>query len=83
MMHIVCPFSDTVGRISVGSSESPSWISMARQKQRNFIENSPENSPEKLPSQVCAVASYNEQICHVKSCPVLKEVFENCVLAES
>ncbi|XP_058653286.1 CRACD-like protein isoform X2 [Onychostoma macrolepis] len=42
---------DTVGRISVGSSESPSWISMARQKQRNFMEISPENSPEKLPSQ--------------------------------
>ncbi|XP_016131908.1 uncharacterized protein KIAA1211-like isoform X3 [Sinocyclocheilus grahami] len=42
---------DTVGRISVGSPESPSWISVARQKQRNFIENSPENSPEKLPSQ--------------------------------
>lgn len=67
MMHIVCPFSDTVGRISVGSSESPSWISMARQKQRNFIENSPESSPEKLPSQVCAVASYNEQM----SCKIL------------
>uniref|UniRef100_A0A673JX65 DUF4592 domain-containing protein n=1 Tax=Sinocyclocheilus rhinocerous TaxID=307959 RepID=A0A673JX65_9TELE len=44
---------DTVGRISVGSPESPSWISVARQKQRNFIENSPEHSPEKLPSQVC------------------------------
>uniref|UniRef100_A0A671NB95 DUF4592 domain-containing protein n=1 Tax=Sinocyclocheilus anshuiensis TaxID=1608454 RepID=A0A671NB95_9TELE len=42
---------NTGGRISVGSSESPSWISVARQKQRNFIENSPENSPEKLPSQ--------------------------------
>ncbi|XP_052471663.1 CRACD-like protein isoform X1 [Carassius gibelio] len=42
---------DTVGRISVGSTESPSWISVARQKQRNFIENSPENSPEKLPAQ--------------------------------
>ncbi|XP_016096677.1 uncharacterized protein KIAA1211-like isoform X4 [Sinocyclocheilus grahami] len=42
---------DTGGRISVGSTESPSWISVARQKQRNFIENSPENSPEKLPSQ--------------------------------
>ncbi|KAK2890707.1 hypothetical protein Q8A67_013350 [Cirrhinus molitorella] len=44
---------DTVGRISVGSTatESPSWISVARQKQRNFIENSPESSPEKLPSQ--------------------------------
>uniref|UniRef100_A0A8C2CZI7 Zgc:66433 n=1 Tax=Cyprinus carpio TaxID=7962 RepID=A0A8C2CZI7_CYPCA len=42
---------DTVGRISVGGTESPSWISVARQKQRNFIENSPENSPEKLPSQ--------------------------------
>ncbi len=81
MMHIACPFPDTVGRISVGSSASPSWISMARQKQRNFIENSPENSPEKLPSQVCAVASYNEQIRHVKPCPVLKEMFENCVLA--
>ncbi|XP_016096678.1 uncharacterized protein KIAA1211-like isoform X5 [Sinocyclocheilus grahami] len=43
---------DTGGRISVGSTESPSWISVARQKQRNFIENSPENSPEKLPSQL-------------------------------
>ncbi|XP_051715604.1 CRACD-like protein isoform X3 [Ctenopharyngodon idella] len=42
---------DTVGRISVGSSESPSWISVARQKQKNFIEHSPESSPEKLPSQ--------------------------------
>ncbi|XP_059378092.1 CRACD-like protein isoform X2 [Carassius carassius] len=42
---------DTVGRISVGSTASPSWISVARQKQRNFIENSPENSPEKLPAQ--------------------------------
>ncbi|XP_073676532.1 uncharacterized protein [Garra rufa] len=44
---------DTVGRISVGSAtaESPSWITVARQKQRNFMENSPESSPEKLPSQ--------------------------------
>ncbi|XP_048032700.1 CRACD-like protein isoform X2 [Megalobrama amblycephala] len=42
---------DTVGRTSVGSSESPSWISVARQKQKNFIEQSPESSPEKLPSQ--------------------------------
>ncbi|XP_016410874.1 A-kinase anchor protein 12-like isoform X1 [Sinocyclocheilus rhinocerous] len=42
---------DTGVRISVGSTDSPSWISVARQKQRNFIENSPENSPEKLPSQ--------------------------------
>ncbi|XP_043113866.1 CRACD-like protein [Puntigrus tetrazona] len=42
---------DTVGRLSAGGSESPSWISVARQKQRNFMENSPENSPEKLPSQ--------------------------------
>lgn len=62
-------FSDTVGRTSVGSSESPSWISVARQKQKNFIEQSPESSPEKLPSQVCAEASYNQQICHVQSCP--------------
>ncbi|XP_059372403.1 CRACD-like protein isoform X2 [Carassius carassius] len=42
---------DTVGRISVGGTDSPSWISVARQKQRNFIESSPENSPEKLPAQ--------------------------------
>ncbi|XP_051504988.1 titin-like isoform X2 [Myxocyprinus asiaticus] len=42
---------ETVGRISVGETESPSWISVARQKHRNFIENSPEASPEKLPSQ--------------------------------
>ncbi|ROL47201.1 hypothetical protein DPX16_18999 [Anabarilius grahami] len=42
---------DSVGRTSVGSSESPSWISVARQKQKNFIEQSPESSPEKLPSQ--------------------------------
>ncbi|XP_042626456.1 CRACD-like protein [Cyprinus carpio] len=66
---------DTVGRISVGSTESPSWISVARQKQRNFIENSPENSPEKLPAQVCALPLYNEQICHVKSCLDLFNLF--------
>ncbi|XP_051513551.1 acrosomal protein KIAA1210-like isoform X3 [Myxocyprinus asiaticus] len=42
---------ETVGRISVGETESPSWISVARQKQRNFMENSPEASPEKLASQ--------------------------------
>ncbi|XP_056093620.1 CRACD-like protein isoform X2 [Rhinichthys klamathensis goyatoka] len=38
---------DAVGRISAGSSESPSWISVARQKQKNFME----TSAEKLPSQ--------------------------------
>ncbi|XP_067313990.1 CRACD-like protein isoform X2 [Pseudorasbora parva] len=42
---------DAVGRISVGSMASPSWISLARQKQKNFMENSPENPAEKLPSQ--------------------------------
>lgn len=43
--------SDPVGRVFVGDTESPSWISMARQKQRNFIDNSPETSPEKHNSQ--------------------------------
>ncbi|XP_073710199.1 uncharacterized protein [Misgurnus anguillicaudatus] len=43
--------SDPVSRVSVGDTESPSWISMARQKQRNFIDNSPETSPEKHNSQ--------------------------------
>ncbi|XP_077091882.1 uncharacterized protein LOC143744342 isoform X2 [Siphateles boraxobius] len=38
---------DAVGRTSAGSSESPSWISVARQKQKNFME----ISAEKLPSQ--------------------------------
>ncbi|XP_052010429.1 acrosomal protein KIAA1210-like isoform X2 [Xyrauchen texanus] len=42
---------ETVGRISVGETGSPSWISVARQKQRNYIENSLETSPEKLSSQ--------------------------------
>ncbi|KAK7138339.1 hypothetical protein R3I94_013834 [Phoxinus phoxinus] len=38
---------DAVGRICGGGSESPSWISVARQKQKNFME----ISAEKLPSQ--------------------------------
>ncbi|KAG1926417.1 CRACD-like protein isoform X2 [Pimephales promelas] len=38
---------DAVGRISASSAESPSWISVARQKQKNFME----TSAEKLPSQ--------------------------------
>lgn len=39
--------TDAVGRTSAGSCESPSWISVARQKQKNFME----ISAEKLPSQ--------------------------------
>ncbi|TRY83937.1 hypothetical protein DNTS_014668 [Danionella cerebrum] len=42
---------ETVKRLSAGGSESPSWISVARQKQKNFMENSPENSPETACSQ--------------------------------
>ncbi|XP_056625175.1 acrosomal protein KIAA1210 isoform X2 [Triplophysa dalaica] len=42
---------EPVVRISGGNIEPPSWISVARQKQRNFIENSPEVFAEKPPSQ--------------------------------
>ncbi|XP_057205437.1 capping protein-inhibiting regulator of actin dynamics isoform X2 [Triplophysa rosa] len=44
---------EPVVRISGGGIEPPSWISVARQKQRNFIENSPEEDftrPASLPS---------------------------------
>ncbi|XP_056328088.1 CRACD-like protein isoform X2 [Danio aesculapii] len=64
---------ETVGRISVGSSESPSWISVARQKQRNFMENSsPENSPEKVPSQVQGEVGRQDSSPSL-SAPVVKE----------
>lgn len=64
---------ETVGRISVGSSESPSWISVARQKQRNFMENSsPENSPEKLPAQVQGEIKRQDSSPSL-SAPVVKE----------
>ncbi|XP_052429865.1 CRACD-like protein isoform X1 [Carassius gibelio] len=53
---------DAVGRISVGGTDSPSWISVARQKQRNFIESSPENSPEKLPAQGDSTESLSNPI---------------------
>ncbi|XP_053538237.1 capping protein-inhibiting regulator of actin dynamics isoform X3 [Ictalurus punctatus] len=38
--------SDVAGKASVESSESPSWISLARQKQKVFKENSLDESPE-------------------------------------
>ncbi|XP_026796237.3 acrosomal protein KIAA1210 isoform X4 [Pangasianodon hypophthalmus] len=44
--------SDPAGKAAVESSESPSWISLARQKQKVFKENSLDESPEsKFPTQ--------------------------------
>ncbi|XP_053361650.1 capping protein-inhibiting regulator of actin dynamics isoform X2 [Clarias gariepinus] len=44
--------SDVTGKASVESSESPSWISLARQKQKVFKENVLEESPEsRFPTQ--------------------------------
>ncbi|XP_060783343.1 capping protein-inhibiting regulator of actin dynamics isoform X3 [Neoarius graeffei] len=44
--------SDLAGKSSVESSESPSWISLARHKQKVFKENSLDESPEsKFPTQ--------------------------------
>ncbi|KAF5904968.1 acrosomal protein, partial [Clarias magur] len=44
--------SDVTGKVLVESSESPSWISLARQKQKVFKENVLEESPEsRFPTQ--------------------------------